>query len=207
MLKRIIPVVTLIGFLFAGSIAAAGDAQDQLKVSIDKVIALLSDDSLKAPEKKLERRDMIFGVLRSCFDFAEMGKRSLAQHWKDISQEDQDKFVDAFSKLMQNSYILKIERYSDEQVIFKGERAKGKYYYVYTDIVSGDKKIPINYSLHAVENHWLVYDVIIEGVSLVKNYRTQFAQTMQKEEFAGLMSKINKQLEKLEGRLEEEEDA
>ena len=207
MLKRLIPVVTLIGFLCAGSIAAAGDAQDQLKISMDKVIALLSDDSLKAPEKTLERRGMIFDVLRGCFDYAEMGKRSLGRHWKDISEEDQDKFVDAFSKLMQNSYILKIERYSDEQVIFKGERTKGKYYYVYTDIVSSEKKIPINYSMHAVGNNWLVYDVIIEGVSLVKNYRTQFAQTMQKESFAGLMGKINKQLKKLEDRLQEEKGA
>jgi phospholipid transport system substrate-binding protein len=108
---------------------------------------------------------------------------------------------------MQNSYILKIERYSDEQVIFKGERTKGKYYYIYTDIVSGEKKIPINYSMHAVGDNWLVYDVIIEGVSLIKNYRTQFARTMQKEDFAGLMGKINKQLKKLEDRLQEKKGA
>ena len=207
MLKRIILVVTLTVFLSAGSNAAAGNAQDQLKISIDKVIALLTDDSLKAPEKRLERRDMIFDVLKGRFDFAEMGKRSLSRHWKEISQEDKDQFVDAFSKLMQNSYILKIERYSDEQVIFKGERAKGKYYYVYTEVISGEKKIPINYSMHAVGDNWLVYDVSIEGVSLVKNYRTQFARTMKKEKFTGLMSKINKQLEKLENSMKEEEDA
>ena len=108
---------------------------------------------------------------------------------------------------MQNSYILKIERYGDEQVIFKGERTKTKYYYVFTELVSGQKKIPMNYSMHAVGDSWLVYDVSIEGVSLIKNYRTQFARTMKKEKFPGLMSKINAQVKKLEGRLQEEEGA
>jgi phospholipid transport system substrate-binding protein len=207
MLKRMLLTVTLMGFLSVGNIAAASDARDQLKISIDRLIALLSDDNLKAPEKKLERREKIFDVVRSRFDFVEMGKRSLSRHWKDLSQEDKDKFVDAFSKLIQNSYILKIERYGDEQVIFKGERTKTKYYYVFTELVSGQKKIPMNYSMHAVGDSWLVYDVSIEGVSLIKNYRTQFARTMKKEKFAGLMSKINAQVKKLESRLQEEEGA
>ena len=207
MLKRMLLTVTLMGFLSVGNIAAASDARDQLKISIDRLIALLSDDNLKAPEKKLERREKIFDVVRSRFDFVEMGKRSLARHWKGLSQENRNKFVDAFSKLIQNSYILKIERYGDEQVIFKGERTKTKYYYVFTELVSGQKKIPMNYSMHAVGDSWLVYDVSIEGVSLIKNYRTQFARTMKKEKFAGLMSKINAQVKKLESRLQEEEGA
>jgi phospholipid transport system substrate-binding protein len=207
MLKRIIPTVTLIAFLFAGGTAAAGDAQDQLKTSIDRIIALLADETLKVPEKKLERRERIFKVLRERFDFAEMGKRSIGRNWKTISQEDKKEFVDAFSKLMQNSYILKIERYSDEEILYKGERTKGKYYYVYTEIVSGDKAIPIGYSLHAKGNNWLVYDVNIEGISMVQNYRSQFNQTIKKEKFAGLMTKIRKQLEKLEGQMLEEQGA
>jgi phospholipid transport system substrate-binding protein len=207
MLKRLIPTVTLIAFLFAGGTAAAGDAQDQLKTSIDRILALLSDETLKAPEKKLERREMVFKVLRERFDFAEMGKRSIGRNWKTISQEDKKEFVDAFSKLMQNSYILKIERYSDEEILYKGERPKGKYYYVYTEIVSGDKAIPIAYSLHAKGNNWLVYDVNIEGISMVRNYRSQFNQTMLKEKFAGLMTKIRKQLEKLESQMLEEQGA
>lgn len=207
MLKRVILAVTLMVFWFAGGTATAGQAQDQLKDSIDKVVALLADESLKAPEKKMERREKIFKVLEERFDYAEMGKRGLGQNWKTINPKQRGEFVAAFSKLMQNSYILKIERYSDEEVLFKGERPKGKYYYVYTDIISSGKTIPVNYSLHAVGDKWLVYDVSIEGVSLVKNYRTQFDQTIRKEEFAGLMEKIRKQLETLEGRLTEEQDA
>lgn len=207
MLKRLIPIVqivTLLAFLVASGTALAGDAYDQLKTSIDRVIVLLKDDSLKAPERKPERREKILKILEERFDFAEMGKRALARHWKTVSQKDKEEFVAAFSKLMQKSYIRKIEKYTDEEVVFKSKRPKGKYYYIYTDVVSGEKTIPVNYSLHPVGDNWRVYDVSIEGVSLVKNYRTQFNVTIRKKKFTGLMSRLKEKVKKLESKLEEE---
>lgn len=207
MLKKSVTVVCLLAILFAGKTVLAGEALDQLKDSIDRVVALLEDDSLKAQGKKLERRDKIFKVLEKRFDFSEMGKRSLAKHWKKISEKQREAFVATFSRLMENSYISKIERYTDEKVVFKNERPKGdKYYYVYTEIISGERAIPINYSLHKVRGQWFVYDVNIEGVSLVTNYRTQFKKTIRKEKFVGLMSRLTKKLKDLEKELKEEND-
>jgi phospholipid transport system substrate-binding protein len=200
MVKRVVIVVMFLAFLFAvtGQAVLASVAKDQLKVSMDKLIAVLADESLKGPDKKAERRAKIFEVFKERFDFKMMGMRSLGTPWKKLSPEQRDEYVTAFSELIKNSYILKIERYTNEKIVFKDDRAKGKYYYVYTDILSGDTAIPINYSLHQKGDQWFVYDVTIEGVSLVKNYRSQFDQIYRKEGFSGLMSKINKQLSTME---------
>ena len=201
MTKRIAVAVMLLVFALSGRVALASVAHDQLKVSMDKLIAVLQDEALKAPDKKDERRAKIFGVLEERFDFRAMGQRALGANWKTLSQEEKDQFVPAFSKLLKNSYVLKIERYTNEKIDFKDERPKGKYYYIYTDIISGDKTIPINYSLYQKGDQWLVYDVVIEGVSLVKNYRTQFNQILKKDKFPGLMDKLNSQLGSLEAEL------
>jgi phospholipid transport system substrate-binding protein len=200
MVKRVVIVVMFLVFLFAvtGRSVLASVAKDQLKVSMDKLIAVLADESLKGPEKETERRAKIFEVFKERFDFKMMGMRSLGAPWKELSPEQRDEYVTSFSELIKNSYILKIERYTNEKIVFKDDRAKGKYYYVYTDILSGDTAIPINYSLYQKGDQWFVYDVTIEGVSLVKNYRSQFDQIYRKEGFSGLMSKINKQLSTME---------
>jgi len=200
MVKRVVIVVIFLALMFGmtGQSALASVAKDQLKVSMDKLIAVLADESLKGPDKKAERRAKIFEVFKERFDFKMMGMRSLGTPWKKLSPEQRDEYVTSFSELIKNSYILKIERYTNEKIVFKDDRAKGKYYYVYTDILSGDTAIPINYSLYQKGDQWFVYDVTIEGVSLVKNYRSQFDQIYRKEGFSGLMSKINKQLSTME---------
>lgn len=207
MLKRAIWVVMFLAILFAGRSVLASDAHDQLKASMDKLIAVLKEKSLKAPDKKEERRAKIFAVLEERFDFEQMGKWALGANWKGLSQQERDEFVKTFSELIEKSYILKIERYSNEKIEFKDERTKGKYYYVYTDVISGDKTIPVNYSLYPKGDQWLVYDVVIEGVSLVKNYRTQFDEIIRKEKFAGLMDKLKKQVSDLENEMQKAPEA
>ena len=201
MVKKIALIMMVLVFVLSGRVALASEAHDQLKVSMDNLIAVLQDETLKAPEKKDERRAKIFAILEERFDFRAMGQRALGANWKTLSDQEKQEFVPAFSKLLKNSYVLKIERYTNEKIEFKDERPKGNYYYIYTDIISGDKTIPINYSLYQKGDQWLVYDVVIEGVSLVKNYRTQFDQILQKDKFPGLMNKLNEQLNSLETEL------
>lgn len=206
MLRKSVSAAAFFVFLFAGGPVQAGDARQQLKESIDEIIAILRDETFKPAAKKLERREKIFKVLEGRFDFAEMGKRSLAAHWKEISGKEREEFVNTFARLMENSYITKIEKYTDEEVIFKDERPKGEdYYYINTEVVSGAKAIPINYSLYNVQKQWRVYDVHIEGVSLVEVYRTEFSKTIRKEKFAGLMAKLKEKLKGLERDLRAEQ--
>lgn len=200
MLKRTVAIAVAVMFL-AVSLAVASEAKDQLKTSIDKIISILKDEKLKAPEKLLERREMIFQAVEERFDFEEMGKRALSRHYKKRTPEELKSFHHTFSRLLENSYISKIEAYTDEEVKFLDDRAKGPYYYVYTEIISKGKAIPVNYSLRKIDGSWMVYDVNIEGVSLVRNYMTQFNKIIKKNKFSGLMEKLNRKLESLDEEL------
>jgi len=197
MLKKLLAMTFVVCFVSAG-FAMAGPPTDQLKKSIDKIVDLLNNQELKADRMKLERRNRIFKVMEEQFDFAEMAKRSLGGFWQTITESQQKDFEVAFSSLLEKSYITKIEKYNDERVVYSYEKPKGeKHYSVRADIVSGSRTIPIEYSLHDVNGQWLVYDVNIEGVSLVTNYRSQFGEVVRKEGFRGLMAKLDEKLKKL----------
>ncbi|MFP5212047.1 MAG: phospholipid-binding protein MlaC [Acidobacteriota bacterium] len=196
--RRLVPVLALILCLGLAGMARAGAPTDQLKGTIDKIIAVLKEPALKGESQRLERRNKIFNIVEERFDFPEMAKRSVGEYWQKLSEAEQKEFELAFANLLQNSYISKIEKYSDETVNFSNEKSKGdEYFSVHTDIVSGGKAIPVDYSLHEAGGQWLVYDVNIEGVSLVTNYRSQFTETIRKDGFKGLMDKINDKLKKL----------
>lgn len=200
MVKRVF-VFAALALVLAATSVLASEAKNQIKGSIDKIISILKDKELQNPKKVYVRRDMIFKAVEERFDFAEMGKRSLGRHWKKRSAKERAEFTKTFSRLLENSYISKIERYTDEEVRFLNDRPKGKYYYVYTEIVSKGKAIPVNYSLRKIKDEWMVYDVNIEGVSLVRNYMTQFSKIIKKKKFSGLMKKLVKKLKNLEDEL------
>ena len=199
-MKRLAAVVLLASAVWLCSVypARGGEVADQLKGSIDQIILLLRDPALKAPDMKLERRNRIFKVVEERFDFTEMARRSVGEYWQKMSEEEQKDFEVAFANLLQSSYITKIEKYSDEKVAFTDEKPKGdKFYSVSTEILSGGRAIPLIYSLHKAEGRWQVYDVNIEGVSLVTNYLSQFRETLRREGFKGLMQKIDEKVKQL----------
>jgi phospholipid transport system substrate-binding protein len=198
MTRKMVILLLLTAFIAVSSPVFAGEPMDQLRTSVEKIIAILKDPSLRSPDRTLDRRNRIFKVVEERFDFSEMARRSLGEFWPKISEAEQREFEVSFSSLLESTYITKIERFSEEAVIFDEERPKGEQYYlVRTEVVSGDRSIPVDYSLRNVNGQWLVYDVNIEEVSLVAGYRTQFAETFRKEGFRGLMKKIGEDAQKL----------
>ncbi len=125
------------------------------------------------------------------FDFREMSKRALARNWKKRSKVEQDEFVGLFSDLLQNTYISKIEAYTDEKVTYDKEiiRKGGRYSIVKTSILSKDIIIPIDYRLIHRGDDWRVYDVLVEGVSIISNYRSQYNTILSRESFPELIQK------------------
>lgn len=201
MLKRTLCVAVVAMFVwgFATMDAMAGPASDQLKGSIERILGILKDPVLKDPALKLERRNRIFKVVEERFDFTEMSRRSLGEFWSQINENQQKEFEVAFSRLVEGSYITKIEKYTDEKVNYGPEKAKGENAVsVRTEIVSSGRSTPVDYSLFKDGDQWQVYDVNVEGVSLVTNYRSQFSETLRKEGFTGLMSKLNEKVRKME---------
>jgi len=167
---------------------AAGAPTDQIRQTVDRLLAILNDPQLKGEQKKNERRQKLKEVLYQRFDFTEMARRSLGSEWRRRTPEEQKEFVKLFTELLERSYLDKIESYSGEKVLYLKEREDGNYAEVETKIV--DKKgqeYSVDYRLHKVNGDWKVYDVIIEDVSLVGNYRSQFSRVLAKSSFGELL--------------------
>jgi phospholipid transport system substrate-binding protein len=177
--------------------ASAGEPTDQIKSTIDKVIDILNDPELKAPEKAIERRRLMRGVADERFDWQEMARRSLARHWKDRTDKEKEEFVPLFADLLERTYMNRVENYSGEKVTYTGERVEGRYALVSLSVfTSKDVEIPIEYRLQKKSAEWLIYDVSIEGVSLVNNYRTQFNSIILNSSYEGLVAKLKDKVAK-----------
>jgi phospholipid transport system substrate-binding protein len=170
----------------------------QLQKSTDEILMVLQSEELKTPEKKVERKELILQVINRMFDFRGMARSSLGPNWNSLTIEEQDIFVGLFISLIEQRYIGKIDSFNDQKVIYKEQRVKNDKARVYTTIIDKDLEIPIDYSLQLSQGRWLIKDLKIENVSLVANYRRDFTSIIRKEQFAGLVEKITKQLEKAE---------
>ena len=183
-------LAAVLAILSAGE-AAAGPPTDQLKGAIDRVIKVLEDPSLKGDDRVAERRTAVRKIADEIFDFNEIARRALARHWQGLTDKQRAEFVALFSDLLERSYISKIELYGGEKIQYAGERMDGDTASVATRIVTKNgTEVPIDYRLLKKGDRWLVYDVNIEGVSLVSNYRTQFNKIIQTGSFEDLIQRL-----------------
>ncbi len=165
-----------------------------VKFAVNQILDLLQDQELS----KEARREKIRKIIYEHFDFSEMAKRILARHWRKLSPDEKETFTDLLAKLLETSYRNKIESYSDEKVLFKKERIRRNLARVYTVIKTKKEDIPVTYSLLKKKNgKWVIYDVKVEDVSMVSNYRATYAEIMKKEGFDGLIAKMKAKIEEL----------
>lgn len=171
----------------------AGEPTNQVKRTVDAVLEVLRDKELKKPEKTEQRRAKIRKIVSERFDFEEMARRSLALHWKKRTPEEQKEFVSLYTDLLENTYIKKIERYENEKIVYADEKIEGTYGTVKTNVITGKEvEIPIEYRVLKRGDKWLVYDVVIEGVSLVNNYRNQFSTIIHSHSYEELIKRLKK---------------
>ena len=171
--------------------ARAAGPTDQLKSAIDRVVKTIEDSTLKGEDKIPERRRAVRKVANDIFDWNEIARRSLARHWQPLAEQQRAEFVALFADLLERSYISKIELYGGEKILYTGERADGDLATVSTKIATKNgTEVPIDYRLLKRGDRWLVYDVNIEGVSLVSNYRTQFNKIIQTASYNDLIQRM-----------------
>ena len=188
---RVAGVLTMSVWLAASSQAWAGPPTDQLRTSVDKVIRILEDPTAKSGVKMKERRAAIREEADNIFDFRETAKRALGVHWQRLGEKDQEEFVSLFADLLERSYISKIERYSGEKITYAGEATDGDLVTVKTRFVMKQgAEVPIDYRMLRRGDRWRAYDVVVEGVSLVANYRAQFDKIIQAASYAELITKL-----------------
>ena len=185
-----IVVAAVVGLGMAGP-ATAGPATDQLHGSIDAVLKILSDPELKKQAKAVERRRAIRTVANDIFDFNEISRRSLAVHWQARAPAERQEFVALFGDLLENSYISKIESYSGEKIVYAGETVDGQLAIVKTRLVTRQgTEVPVEYRMFLRDDRWRAYDVNIEGISLVANYRAQFNTIISRTGYPDLVAKL-----------------
>jgi phospholipid transport system substrate-binding protein len=171
--------------------AWAGPPTDQLHGRIDRVLKVLEDPALKKDSKATERRATLRAIAGEIFDFTEISQRSLGRHWQARTPSERQEFVALFADLLERTYVSKIEGYSGERLVYAGETLDGDQATVRTRIVTKQgTEIPVDYRMFQRDGHWRAFDVYIEGVSLVGNYRSQFNAIIVRSSYADLVEKL-----------------
>ncbi len=185
-------ILLLATMLYPAAGRAADDAMEQMRVSIDQILAILRRDV--PPQPWEEKKREIVAVVRQRFDSLELAQRVLAQHWRDRTDDERRRFAQLFSDVLETTYINKLKTYSDQEIVFKKQLVKGDKAMVYSVIINNKQEIPVDYRLQSNGSQWLLYDIIIEGVSLVQNYRKQFDQIIRKEKYEGLILRMEEKI-------------
>lgn len=183
------------GFVLA---ATAPDPTEQLRPFIDKVVSILTDPELQGEDACIMRRNKVMALANERFDFEEMSKRVLGPQWGRLSPAEQDRFVGLFTTLLEHAYIGKIEDYSKQKVEFRSQRVKADRAQVVTDIIDNNVVIPVSYIMILKGNDWMVYDIVVEGVSLVRNYMEQFKDIIRRDGYDSLTERMEKKIGELE---------
>jgi phospholipid transport system substrate-binding protein len=192
-IRGLAAVILLVG---GASAEPGGAATEAVRSTINEVIRILKDMELKKPGRAEERRLLLEKVIGDRFNYDEMARRSLGAQWNKLSDKERQEFVDLFKGLLSGSYVDKIEGYSGEQVHYLNERLEADYAEVRTKVASDKTEIPLDYRLLNKSGDWRVYDVVVDGVSLVNNYRSQFTKIIRESSYADLLEKLREKSKK-----------
>ncbi len=196
MKRGILCLVTML--LFSVSAIAAENPMASLKPILTDLTDILLDENLQGYEHRIERRAKIMAEVKKGFDFEEMSKRVLGKTWRTLTPDKRAHFVSLMTKLLENIYIGKFEEYEQYAknygVKYVGELVKGRRAQVSTHIAGGDKVLPVHYIMHQKNGTWMVYDINLEGMSLIRNYQEQFKSILRKEKYEGLVRTIEEKL-------------
>ncbi len=189
MLKRIALLAIICLFITTSAFATVTDT---IKKTVNDVIHTVTDKELKKKSNEQRRRTAIKKSIATIFDNQEMAKRTLGKHWNQRTPAEKKQFVDLFATLLENSYAGKIESYNNEKIIYTKETLDGDYAEVKSKVITPKQdEYTLDYKLMKKDNgSWMVYDVVIEGVSLVSNYRTQFNKIISTNGYAELVKKL-----------------
>jgi phospholipid transport system substrate-binding protein len=193
MLKRCILFVVTGVFLASNALAGV---TDDIKKTVDEVVRIVSDKEMKKNESK--RRQALKKSIGTIFDFNEMAKRSMGKHWNQRSAAEKKQFTELFASLLENSYANKIESYNNEKFVYMKELVDGDYAEVKSKVITVKRdEFTLDYRLIKDNGKWMVYDVVIEGVSLVSNYRTQFNKIITSQGYPELVKKLQSKTDEL----------
>jgi phospholipid transport system substrate-binding protein len=178
-MTRVLPAMLILILLISPLQAKAGLPLDTVEAHVKEVLDILRNPALQGEANKKVKEEKIETIANEMFDYVALSKLTLGRSWRDFNKEQQKEFVSLFRTILKKAYMDKILSYTDEQVVFDRDimlsENKAE---VQTKIITKSAEIPIDYRLYLKDGQWKVYDVIIEGISLIKNYRTQFREIL-----------------------------
>lgn len=190
-------MILLLATPIAGLSSTVPDPTQQMKPFVNKMTKILAEADFKN-DSQCSICQRLIDISRERFDYNEMSKRVLGKAWRKLSKEEKENFVDLFTELLQYAYVGKIQNYAGQSIEFTGQRIKGKRAEVKTELVDNNKTIPVSYIMLLEGDQWMVYDVVVEGVSLIRNYMEQFREILRKEQYSGLVKQIEKKVKELQ---------
>jgi len=177
-------------------LAQAGEPLEVVRNTIDKAVQILKDPRLQAKDKKRERIDRLREVLTPIFDYDEMSKRALGAHWRRRTAAEQEEFIVLFRDFLERTYSDKIDLYGGEKVLFGRETIDGDFAQVETTIISlKGEEIAVVYKLRRGNGKWKVYDAVVENISLINNYRSQFDRVISSASYEELIKRLREKLD------------
>ena len=181
-------IVLAVLMIFAAAAARAGEPIEVVKMAGDKAIKILKDPKLQPKEKKKERIERLKEIVNPLFDYEEMARRSLGPHWRRRTSQEQREFVKLFRDYLEKVYSDQVDLYAGEKVIYGRERVEDDYAQVETAFVdTKGEEVSVVYRLRRVGGKWKVYDAVVENISIVNNYRSQFDRVISKSSFEELI--------------------
>ncbi len=196
---RVQIAIVIAGFLLllggAPLLAATSDPRTVMEDSLAKITTILTDPASDNESLWPEKKKKVIAIIEENFDFEEMSKRCLAKAWRKRSGVEKEYFVEIFQELLQNTYIDRLKTVSDEKITVGAVRTRGKKAVVKTVVLHNRKDYSFVYKMRLKNDKWYVYDVIIEGVSLISNYRSQFSQVINKDGYPALVARIEEKIQ------------
>jgi phospholipid transport system substrate-binding protein len=191
----LIAISWFLAFAFT-SAQAAPVATEQIRTTVDQALLVLRDPNLRTTGKLKERREQLRQILFARFDFNEMAKRALGTEWRRRSPAEQEEFTRLFTELLERSYMETIESYSNEKIVYLNEKQDRGFANVSSKILtSKGQEYSIEYKAQLVENDWKVYDVVVENISMVNNFRSQFSRVLNTSSYEELLRRLKAKAE------------
>ncbi|MCM2356775.1 MAG: ABC transporter substrate-binding protein [Geobacteraceae bacterium] len=196
--RMMIVALLLWSVIAAAPVMAVASVTDEVKKTVDEVVRIVSDKELKKPQNEQKRRRELKAAIGRNFDYGEMAQRSMGRHWKERSPAERKEFTQLFETLLENSYAGKIESYNQEKIVYLKETAEGEYAEVKSKVVTARRdEYSLDYRLLNKGGRWMIYDIVIEGVSLVSNYRNQFNKIIIGQGYGELVKKLRTKSEEI----------
>ena len=194
----LILLLTLVAVWLVPSFGVAGPVTDRIRGTFDVVIEVLNNPAYQGPENKDKREEKIRALVREVFDEEAIAKRALGKHWKDRSDAERKEFTTLFTNLLERTYFKKIDTYLDkggdfskDDIVYLNEKVKEPYAIVETKVITDEgSEIPVHYRMKSSDGNWLICDIAVEGVSIVRNYRAQFDEIIANSSYEDLIVRL-----------------